>query len=81
MTLNTDNCQLIVSAYKHEHNFAKIGTEKLREKRDVKVLGINIGNLLKFDKRVGNMFQGMQEVNCLGSNVKINLSQKTKNLT
>ena len=48
MKLSTDKCRLIVSGYKHEH--VKIGTEKTWEKRDVKLLGINIVSKWKFDK-------------------------------
>lgn len=50
--LNTDKCHLVVSGFKHEHVCAKIGTEKIWEKRVVKLFGINIDDQLKFDKHV-----------------------------
>ena len=50
MKQDTDKCHLIVSGYKHEHVGAKIRTETISEKRDVKLLGINIDNQLKFNK-------------------------------
>ena len=53
MKLNTDKRHLIVSGYKHEQTWAKIGNNKIWESSDVKLLGVTIGNELKFDK----MFQ------------------------
>ena len=36
MKLNTDKCHLIVSGYKHEQIWAKIGNDKIWESSDVK---------------------------------------------
>ena len=52
MKLNTDKCHLIVSGYKYEQVWAKIGKDLIWESNDVKLLGITIDRDLKFD----NMF-------------------------
>ena len=52
MKLNTDKCHHIVSGYKHEQIWAKIGNDKIWESSDVKLLGVTIDNELKFDKHV-----------------------------
>lgn len=46
-----NNC-IVLPGYIHEYVCAKIGTEKIPEKKDVKLLGISIDNELKFDKYV-----------------------------
>ena len=53
--LNTDKCHLIVSGYKHEHIWAKIGSDKIWESSDVKLLGVTIDKELKFDKHVSKI--------------------------
>ena len=55
MKLNTDKCHLIVSGYKHEQIWAKIGKDKIWESSDVKLLGVTIDNELKFDKHVSKI--------------------------
>ena len=55
MKLNTDKCHLIVSGYKHEQIWAKIGNDKMWESSDVKLLGVTIDNELKFDKHVSKI--------------------------
>ena len=55
MKLNTDKCHLIVSGYKHEQIWAKIGNDKIWESADVKLLGVTIDNELKFDKHVSKI--------------------------
>ena len=52
MKINTDKCHLLVSGYKHEHVWAKLGDKKIWEDKEVKLLGINIDNELKFDNHV-----------------------------
>ena len=42
MKLNIDNCNLIVSGYKHAQVWAKIGKDLNWENNDVKLLGITI---------------------------------------
>ena len=63
MKLNTDKCHLLVSGYKHECVFAKIGNHKIFESNNVKLLGITIDNELRFDKHVSNL--------CLKANRKL----------
>ena len=52
MRLNADKCHPIVSGYKHKHVCVKVGTEKIWEKRFVKLLRIKIDNELRFDIHV-----------------------------
>ena len=49
MKLNTDNCRLIVSGYKHEQVWANIVTDLIWESNDVKFLGVTIDRDLKYD--------------------------------
>ena len=43
---------MIVSGYKHEQVWVKIGKDLIWESNDVKLLGITIDRDLKFDKHV-----------------------------
>ena len=52
MKLNTDNCHLIVSGYKHEQAWANIGKDLIWENNYVKLLGITIDRDPKVDKHV-----------------------------
>ena len=52
MKLNTHRCHLIVSGYKNEQAWAKVGGDKIWESVDVKLLGVTIDRELKFDKHV-----------------------------
>ena len=47
MKLNIDNCHLIVPSYKHEHVCAKTSTAKIQEKKNLRLLGINVNNELQ----------------------------------
>ena len=55
MKLNTDKCHLIASGYKHEQMWTKIGSDKIWESSDVKLLGVTIDNELKFDEHVSKI--------------------------
>ena len=55
MKLNTDKCHLLVSGYKHEMMWAKIGEDKIWESKEVKLLGVTIDSDLKFDNHVANI--------------------------
>ena len=62
MKLNTDECHLLVSWTKYEHNWAKIGDDDMWESNEVKLLGLTINNRLKFDGRIANIcFKANQE--------------------
>jgi len=63
MKLNTDKCHLLVSGYKFEHTFVNVGSDKIWESKDVKLLGVTIDNELKFDKHIANL--------CLKANQKL----------
>ena len=52
MKLNTDKCDLIVSAYKHEQVWAQVGGDKIWESVDAKLLGVTIDKESKFDRHV-----------------------------
>ena len=53
MKLNTDKCRLLTSGNKNEQMWAKL--DKVWESNDVKLVGITLGNNLKFDKHVSNI--------------------------
>ena len=52
MTLNASKCHLLVSGYKDEFMFAKVGDELLCEEHSAKLLGIIIYSSLKFDNHL-----------------------------
>ena len=52
MTLNASKCHLLVSGYKDQLMFAKVGGELLWEEHSAKLLGIIIDSSLKFDNHV-----------------------------
>ena len=55
MKLNQDKCQLLISGFKYESIWATIGKSKTWEKRNAKLLGINIDRDLKFDNHVSTL--------------------------
>ena len=55
MKLNTDKCHLLISRNKTEQMWAKLDRDRVWESNDVKLLGITLGNNLKFDKHVSNI--------------------------
>ena len=50
MKMNPDKSHLLVSGNKSEHMWAKVGEDTIWETNEVKLLGVNIDNNLKFDK-------------------------------
>ena len=50
--LNIEKCNLIVSGYKHEQVWAKVGEDKIWESAYVKLLRVTIDKELRFDKHV-----------------------------
>ena len=52
MKLNQDKCHLLVSGYKHETVWAKIGERKLWKSNKQKLLGVAIDRNLNFDENV-----------------------------
>ena len=52
MKLNADKCHLFISGNKYEHGWVNTGVSKLWESSNVKLLGVNIDNHLKFDKHL-----------------------------
>ena len=52
MTLNAEKCHLLVSGYKEEMMFAKVGDALIWKEYVAKLLGILIESHLSFDKHV-----------------------------
>ena len=57
MKMNSDKWHLFVVGHEFEHRLAKIGTDLKWESNSVKLLGIAIDNLLKFDKHISLFLQ------------------------
>ena len=57
MKLNQEKCHLLVSGYKHENIWARIGQTKIWERRKQKLLGLEIGSNLNFDLYVSSLCQ------------------------
>ena len=55
MKLNQENCHLLVSGYKHENIWARIGKTKVWESRKQKLLGVEIDSNLNFDLYVSSL--------------------------
>ena len=53
--LNTDKCHLLISGNKNEQMWAKLDKNIVWESNDIKLLGVILGNNLKFDKHVSNI--------------------------
>ena len=63
MKIDSDKFHLFISGNKFEHLWTKIGNNRIWENRTVKLLGITIGNELKFDEHLSNV--------CLKANRKL----------
>ena len=72
MKLNTDKCHLLMCGHKYEHQWAQIGKDKIWEEREVKLLGINIDNDLKFDQHISNI--------CSKANMTLSVLCRMKNI-
>ena len=55
MKLNQEKCHLLVSGYKHENIWARIGKTKIWESRKQKLLGAEIDSNLKFNLYVSSL--------------------------
>ena len=55
MKLNQDKCHLLVSGYKHENIWARIGEVKIWESSKQKLLGVVIDRDLSFNKYVSSL--------------------------
>ena len=55
MKLNSDKCHLLISGFKHQCHWVKIGDFKVWESWHEKLLGIDIDNDLKFSLHVSNI--------------------------
>ena len=52
MKLNQDKCHLLVSGFKYENVWAKIGKTKIWESKKQKLLGAEIDRTLSFDEHI-----------------------------
>ena len=55
MKLNKDKCHLLLSGSKYEHCWAKIGSEKIWESAQEKLLGVTIDKNLSFNLHISNI--------------------------
>ena len=62
MTLNADNCHLIVSGYKYEAMYAKVGDALLWEENSVKLLEIFKDSDLSFYGHVNILCKASQKL-------------------
>ena len=81
MKLNTDKCHLLVAGHKFEHTWVRVGPDKIWEDHSVKLLGVSIGNQLKFDKHVLNIIKkGNSKLSTLSRLTKFMTLQKKTTL-
>ena len=55
MKLNQEKCHLLISRYKHENIWVKIGKAKVWEIRKQNLLGVEIDSSLNFDWYVSSL--------------------------
>ena len=55
MKLNQDKCHLLVSGFKYENVWAKIGKTKIWESKKQKLLGVEIDRTLSFDEHIASL--------------------------
>ena len=64
MKFNTDKCHVLISRNKNKQMWTKLDKNIVWESNDIKLLGITIDSILKFDKHVSNI--------CSKANRKLN---------
>ena len=52
MKMNPDKCHLILAGHKHEHIWAKIGSDRIWETSQQRLLGVAIDNKLRFNSHI-----------------------------
>ena len=52
MKLNSDKCHLLISGFKHQCHWIKVGDHKVWESAQEKLLGLKIDNMLSFEPHV-----------------------------
>ena len=55
MKLNQEKCHLLVSGFKYENIWAKIGKAKIWESKKQKLLGVEIDRTLSFDEHIASL--------------------------
>ena len=55
MRLDQDKCHLLVSGFKYENIWAKIGKTKIWESKKQKLLGVEIFRTLSFDEHIASL--------------------------
>ena len=59
MKLNTDKCHFLISGNKNEQIWGKLDRDIVWESKAVELFGISLGNNLKFDKNMCQIFDKM----------------------
>ena len=57
MKLNQEKCHLLVSGFKYENVWAKIGKAKIWESKKQKLLGVEIDTTLSFDEHIASLYR------------------------
>ena len=70
MKIYSNKCHLFISGNKFEHLLAKIGNNRIRKTRTVKLLGLTIDRKLKFDEQLSNV--------CLKANKELSALTRIK---
>ena len=60
MKMNTDKCHLILAGHKHELIWAEIGTDRIWETSQQRLLGITIDNKLRFNSHITELCKTAQ---------------------
>ena len=55
MKLNQDKCHLLISGFKYENAWAKIGKTKFWANKKQKLLGVEIDRTLRFDEHIASI--------------------------
>ena len=71
MKLNQDKCHLLVSGFKYENVWAKIGKTKIWESKKQKLLGVEIDRTLSFDEHIASL--------CRKAGKKLSVSARLSN--
>ena len=81
MKLNGDKCHLLISGFKHQSHWAKVGTTKIWESSYEKLLGVTIDKDLKFNIHISNIcIKAGQKLTALGRISKLIPLHKRKTL-
>ena len=81
MKLNGDKCHLLISGFKYQSHWARVGTTKIWESSHEKLLGVTIDKDLKFNIHISNIcIKAGQKLTALGRISKLIPLNKRKTL-